>query len=49
MADVFVAESKIHGLGVLAAHRFRAGEEISYDYLLDCHGGDPWQSTCWSP
>jgi uncharacterized protein len=124
MADVFVAESKIHGLGVFAARRFtagetvllmddsrivdpehplrlelgeyechcdyveggkvilqasperhinsscdpnayakrdgglsqviarrpiKAGEEITYDYLLDCHGGDTWQCNCGSP
>jgi uncharacterized protein len=25
------------------------GEEITYDYIIDCHGGKGWQCRCGSP
>jgi hypothetical protein len=30
---------------VVARRAIAAGEEITYDYLVDCHGGEVWQ--CW--
>ena len=33
---------------VLARHLIRAGEEISYDYIINCHGGDVWECRCGS-
>jgi hypothetical protein len=31
---------------VLARRALRAGEEVTYDYIIDCHGGDVWQCRC---
>ena len=33
---------------VVARRRIRAGEEITSDYIIDCHGGDVWQCNCGS-
>ena len=33
----------------VVAHRpIDSGEEITYDYIIDCHGGDVWQCSCGS-
>lgn len=34
---------------VVARREIRAGEEIVYDYIIDCHGGIVWQCNCGSP
>jgi hypothetical protein len=34
---------------VLALRDIPAGEEITYDYLLNCHGGQTWTCRCGSP
>ena len=34
---------------VVARRAIRAGEEITYDYIIDCHGGEVWQCNCGSP
>jgi hypothetical protein len=34
---------------VLALGSIRAGEEITYDYIINCHGGAVWQCNCGSP
>ena len=34
---------------VLALKDIRAGEEITYDYLINCHGGEVWQCSCGAP
>ena len=34
---------------VIALNDIRAGEEITYDYLLNCHGGVVWQCSCNTP
>lgn len=31
---------------VVARRSIRAGGEITYDYIIDCHGGEVWQCTC---
>ena len=37
------------GTSRLVARRFiKAGEEITYDYIIDCHGGQVWQCRCGS-
>ena len=33
---------------VLALRKIEAGEEITYDYMINCHGGDVWQCNCGS-
>ncbi len=34
----------INGVRHVAARRFiKSGEEITYDYFIDCHGGIVWQ------
>ena len=33
---------------VVARRRIRAGEEITCDYIIDCHGGEVWQCNCGS-
>lgn len=33
---------------VVARRGIRAGEEITYDYIVDCHGGEVWQCRCGS-
>lgn len=38
------------GEGVVVARRaIRAGEEITSDYIIDCHGGVVWHCNCGSP
>ena len=38
------------GGGVVVARRaIRAGEEITCDYIIDCHGGIVWRCDCGSP
>ena len=34
---------------VVARKNIRAGEEITCDYIIDCHGGIVWQCACGSP
>ena len=34
---------------VVALRSIRAGEEITYDYIINCHGGTVWQCKCGSP
>jgi SET domain-containing protein len=34
---------------VVARRLIEAGEEITYDYIIDCHGGIVWQCSCGSP
>ena len=34
---------------LVARRQIKAGEEITYDYIIDCHGGDVWQCNCGSP
>ena len=34
---------------VVARKVIKAGEEITYDYIIDCHGGMVWQCSCGSP
>lgn len=31
---------------VVARKPIKAGEEITYDYIIDCHGGIVWQCNC---
>jgi hypothetical protein len=31
---------------VLARRPIEPGEEITYDYIIDCHGGIVWQCSC---
>ena len=39
----------IHGIRYVVARRpIRSGEEITYDYIIDCHGGIVWQCSCGS-
>ena len=33
---------------VVAKRKLKAGDEITYDYIIDCHGGDVWQCNCGS-
>ena len=34
---------------VVARRAIRAGEEITCDYIIDCHGGLVWRCNCGSP
>ncbi|MFL6207525.1 MAG: SET domain-containing protein [Pyrinomonadaceae bacterium] len=34
---------------VVARRPIKSGAEITYDYIIDCHGGDVWQCNCGSP
>ena len=34
---------------VVARKAIKAGEEITCDYIIDCHGGLVWQCNCGSP
>jgi len=34
---------------VLARRPIRTGEEITYDYIINCHGGAVWECHCGSP
>jgi SET domain-containing protein len=31
---------------VLARRAIKVGEEVTYDYIIDCHGGIVWQCSC---
>ena len=31
---------------VVARRPIKSGEEITCDYIIDCHGGEVWQCTC---
>jgi SET domain-containing protein len=33
---------------VLARRRIRAAEEVTCDYIINCHGGDVWECHCGS-
>jgi hypothetical protein len=33
---------------VVARRALEQGDEITYDYLIDCDGGQPWQCCCGS-
>jgi len=34
---------------VVARKPIKSGEEVTYDYIIDCHGGVVWQCDCGSP
>jgi hypothetical protein len=34
---------------VVARRPIAAGEELTYDYIIDCHGGEVWQCRCGAP
>ena len=34
---------------VIARRAIKSGEEITYDYIINCHGGIVWQCGCGSP
>lgn len=34
---------------VVARKAIESGDEITYDYIIDCHGGVVWQCNCGSP
>ena len=34
---------------VVARRPIKSGEEITCDYIIDCHGGIVWQCSCGSP
>ena len=34
---------------VVARRAIRSGDEITYDYIIDCDGGDIWKCRCGSP
>lgn len=37
----------IDGARYVAARRaIRRGDELTYDYIIDCHGGEVWQCNC---
>jgi hypothetical protein len=33
---------------LLARRPISSGEEITYDYIINCHGGEVWECTCGS-
>src|SRR5262245_7573166 len=33
---------------VVARKALRAGDEVTYDYIIDCHGGQVWKCRCGS-
>jgi hypothetical protein len=33
---------------VIARRDISTGEEITYDYIINCHGGDVWECRCGS-
>jgi SET domain-containing protein len=37
------------GGAVVARRAIKAGEEITCDYIIDCHGGIVWRCNCGSP
>lgn len=36
------------GSRVVARRAIKAGEEITSDYIIDCHGGEVWECNCGS-
>jgi hypothetical protein len=34
---------------VVARRPIRSGEEVTCDYVINCHGGDVWGCNCGSP
>ncbi len=34
---------------VIARRAIKSGEEITYDYIINCHGGIVWRCSCGSP
>lgn len=36
------------GRQVVARRKIAAGSEITYDYIINCHGGEVWQCRCGS-
>ena len=39
----------INGTRHVAARRsINSGQELTYDYIIDCHGGEVWQCSCGS-
>jgi hypothetical protein len=36
------------GSRVVARRRIETGEEITSDYIIDCHGGEVWECRCGS-
>lgn len=39
-------DSREDGRHVVALAPIMAGEEITYDYVINCHGGDAWDCRC---
>lgn len=37
------------GSRVVARREIKAGDELTSDYIIDCHGGEVWQCNCGSP
>jgi SET domain-containing protein len=37
------------GSRMIARRSIKAGEEITGDYIIDCHGGEVWRCNCGSP
>lgn len=47
--DPFVYVKTIGGIRCIVALKpIKTGEEITYDYIIDCHGGTVWQCSCGS-
>jgi hypothetical protein len=42
------ARRDARGSRVVARRHIRPGEEITYDYIIDCHGGEVWECRCGS-
>ena len=42
------ARRDAEGSRVVARRPIKAGEEITCDYIIDCHGGEVWQCNCGS-
>ena len=42
------ARRDAEGSRVVARRPIRPGEEITTDYIIDCHGGEVWQCACGS-
>jgi hypothetical protein len=40
--------TRADGRHVVALRRIARGDEITYDYILNCHGGAVWQCRCGS-
>jgi hypothetical protein len=44
-ANTFV-QTRADGRHVVASRSIAAGEEVTYDYLINLHGGARWRCTC---